>query len=83
MNLQILQLIIVSPERILFEGDVEHITFPGTLGSFAVFPEHAPLISSLEQGVINYSVDGNKKTLNIKSGFVEIKDDIISVCVEQ
>lgn len=83
MKLQVLQLAIVSPEGILYEGQVEHVTFPGTLGSFTVLPEHAPLISSLNKGVIQYSTDGKLEVLQIDSGFVEIKDDNISVCVEQ
>ena len=40
MKLQILQLTIVSPEHILFEGDVQLVTLPGTLGSFTVLPDH-------------------------------------------
>lgn len=83
MKLQVLQLTIVSPERVLYEGQVEHAMFPGTLGSFSVFPEHAPLISSLNKGKISYFTDGKLESLEINSGFVEVKDDNISVCIEQ
>jgi len=80
----ILQLSIVSPEKTLFEGDVSHITFPGEIGSFTVFPGHAPLISSLTKGEIKYtSGGGNTELLEIQSGFVEINNNIVSVCVEQ
>ncbi len=83
MKLQILQLTIVSPEHILFEGDVQLVTLPGTLGSFTVLPDHAPIISSLESGEITFSADGEMKSIEIKGGFVEVKDNLISICVEQ
>ncbi|WP_178300862.1 MULTISPECIES: ATP synthase F1 subunit epsilon [unclassified Bacteroides] len=83
MKLQILQLTIVSPEHILFEGDVQLVTLPGTLGSFTVLPDHAPIISSLENGEITFSADGEMKSIEIKGGFVEVKDNLISICVEQ
>ncbi|RGN47678.1 ATP synthase F1 subunit epsilon [Bacteroides sp. AF16-49] len=78
-----LQLTIVSPEHILFEGDVQLVTLPGTLGSFTVLPDHAPIISSLENGEITFSADGEMKSIEIKGGFVEVKDNLISICVEQ
>ena len=83
MKLQILQLTIVSPEHILFEGDVQLVTLPQTLGSFTVLPDHAPIISSLENGEITFSADGEMKSIEIKGGFVEVKDNLISICVEQ
>lgn len=83
MKLQILQLTIVSPERLLYEGDVQSVTLPGTLGSFTVLPDHAPIISSLEGGEIKFSVNHEMQSIEIKSGFVEIKDNLISICVEQ
>ena len=40
-----LKLRIVSPEKIVFVGDVDSVTVPGTTGEFQVLPNHAPLIS--------------------------------------
>lgn len=82
MKLQLLQLVVVSPEGVIFEGKVELVTLPGQVGYFTVLPEHAPLISSLRKGTLKYEKNGEKKTLDVESGFVEIKDNIISVCVE-
>lgn len=78
-----LQLVIVSPEHTLFEGKVESITLPGTLGEFVVWPEHAPIISSLQKGVIRYKHEGQEDKLEIQHGFVEVRDNNVSVCAEQ
>lgn len=82
MKLQLLQLTIVSPEGVLYEGKVGLVTLPGAAGSFTILPEHAPLISSLRKGILKYEENDEKKSLEIESGFVEVKDNIVSVCVE-
>lgn len=73
---------IVSPEKVLVDLKVDKVTFPGTRGPFTVLKNHAPLISSLEKGVIKYSVEGKQESISINSGFVELKDNELSVCVE-
>ena len=73
---------IATPEGILFEGQVESAKFPGTSGSFMVLPKHAPLISSLTVGKVIYTMQGEQKEMHIQGGFVEVKNNVISVCVE-
>ncbi len=74
---------IISPEGTLFEGEVTHATLPGTAGSFSVYPLHAPLISSLEKGAVRYWPNDHEERIDIESGFVEVKEDRITVCVER
>ena len=45
---------ILTPEKKVFEGNVTSATFPGSDGSFQVLDHHAPLISLLKQGVVEY-----------------------------
>jgi F-type H+-transporting ATPase subunit epsilon len=74
---------ILSPTGCVFEGEVMHITFPGELGTFAVFPSHAPIISALVKGIIAcFPPDGDKLTFPIESGFVEVNANYITACVE-
>ena len=73
-----LKLKIVSPERVEFDGEVESVTVPGTMGSFEVLTGHAPIISSLQKGVVEY--DG--KQLPVTGGFVAVQKNEVSVCVE-
>lgn len=77
-----LKLRIVSPERIVFDGEVESVLVPGTLGCFEILKDHAPIISSLEEGKVEYTAKDSKVYFNIKGGFVEVKRSEVSLVVE-
>lgn len=78
-----LKLKIVSPERIEYEGDVDSVLVPGTLGQFEILVNHAPIISLLDKGTVVYALPGGeKKPLAICGGFVEVQKNIVSLCVE-
>lgn len=78
-----LHLTILSPESKIFDGEVRSVTFPGTVGLFTVLPQHAPIVSSLREGALVYvSKDGGEHSLDIKGGFVELSNGVISACVD-
>ncbi|MCL2652057.1 MAG: F0F1 ATP synthase subunit epsilon [Candidatus Azobacteroides sp.] len=77
-----MKLNIISPEKILFSGEVSSVTLPGAMGSFTILKDHAPIISKLGEGTITYSFDGNEVSLPVKDGFIEAKRNIVTVCVE-
>lgn len=74
-----LQLKIVSPEKIEFTGEVERILVPGLQGQFEILNNHAPIISVLQKGVVEY----DKEQLPILGGFVEVQKNVVSLCVEK
>ncbi len=77
-----LQLTIVSPEKKLFQGEVNQVTLPGVMGSFTILPQHAPIVSSLTRGKIQYvTADGTSQNLEVMGGFVEMNDNNVSVCI--
>lgn len=76
-----MKLTIVSPENVLYCGEVDRITVPGTLGRFEVLANHAPIISSLEAGTLLYK-DSEERSMDIKSGFIEVDHNTVTVCVE-
>lgn len=53
-----LRLKIVSPEKVEFEGLVDSVLVPGTKGAFEILNNHAPIISSLQTGKVEYAVNG-------------------------
>ena len=78
-----LKLKIVSPEKVEFNGEVQSVFVPGTSGDFEILVDHAPIISSLEKGVVDYvKADGEKVSLGISGGFVEVQKNNVSVCIE-
>ena len=73
---------ISSPESHVVGHMVSQVKLPGTAGSFTVLGGHAPLITSLSEGDIEYIVGGEVKSVHIKSGFAEVQNDTVSVCAE-
>ena len=73
---------IATPEGIVFEGQVESAKFHGASGTFTVLPRHAALISALTAGKVVYAQGGKLTEMAIQGGFVEVKKNVISVCVE-
>ena len=75
---------IVTPDKKVFEGEVESATFPGTKGSFQVLNNHAPLISTLAQGKITYvrKAEGSQQ-LEVDGGVVEVLNNKITVLAEK
>lgn len=78
-----MKLEIISPDGILFDGEVQRVALPGVIGSFEILPKHAPLISALGQGEITYETDQGENKLAVGDGFVQVDQDVISICIEQ
>ena len=74
-----LKLKIVSPERIEFTGEVESVKVPGMLGNFEILTGHAPIISSLQKGIVEF----NGQQLEVLGGFVAVQKNEVSICVEK
>ena len=75
-------LVIYSPERVILEKMVCKVSLPGSKGRFMVLKDHAPLISSLEEGRVVFMSDGVEENVDIVAGFVEIANNKVTVCAE-
>ena len=73
---------ISSPERQITDQMASQVTLPGTAGRFTVLPGHAPIISSLTEGDIEYLEGEKRRSVHIRSDFVEVQGDTVSACVE-
>ncbi|MFA6276950.1 MAG: ATP synthase F1 subunit epsilon [Pedobacter sp.] len=73
---------ILTPDKKVFEGDVTSVTVPGTLGSFQILRGHAPIISTLEDGLVIIKDANGENIFNIKGGVVEVLDNKIIVLAE-
>ena len=77
-----LELRIVSPERIEYDGQVESVLVPGSMGQFEILQDHAPIISTHQNGEVVYTTKEGRVSLSIQGGFVEVQKNVVSVCVE-
>ncbi len=77
-----MRVLIVSPEKVLYSGEVSILRLPGEKGRFEVLDRHAPIISTLGQGSVECDTAGQPFAVDIKKGFVEISQGIATVCVE-
>ncbi len=78
-----ISLTILSPAGVLCSVQVSKVSFPGSAGAFTVYPEHAPLISSLLPGDISWTgADGSTGSVRIRTGCVRVLRDNIEACVE-
>jgi F-type H+-transporting ATPase subunit epsilon len=63
---------LVSPEKLLFSGEVEQVDVPGSEGDFGVLAGHAPLIATLRPGILTIYREGGAIRVVVNGGFAEI-----------
>lgn len=74
---------LVSPERRLFSGDVDHVVVPGEEGEFGVLPNHAPFMSVIRTGAITVLNDGSAEKTFIQGGFAEVTPEGLTILAEE
>jgi F-type H+-transporting ATPase subunit epsilon len=78
----VLQLEIVTPERLVEKDTIEEIQIPGKNGYLGILPGHAPLITELGVGEITYKADGMDYHVAVAWGFAEVLPDRVTVLAE-
>jgi F-type H+-transporting ATPase subunit epsilon len=73
----------VSPERVLFSGDVDQVDLPGMEGDLGVLPGHAPLVTLLRPGIVTIIRDGNREPVVVVGGFAEMGPGGLTVLAER
>ena len=77
-----LNLEIITPEKSVFKDQIESVTIPGTIGSFQILKNHAPLISSFEVGLIKIKKESNDSYYTTSGGTVEVNDNKVLVLAD-
>lgn len=70
---------IVSPQGIIFEGEVSSVTLPSYNGEITILPNHTPLFTKLSEGEAKLIKDGKEISMVTSGGFVEIKDNSVYI----
>ena len=75
---------IITPDKTIFQGEVETATFPGVDGFFQLLNNHAPMISALGKGDIRYKLEKKKEVhFLVDGGVVEVVNNQVNVLVEK
>src|SRR5580698_9441984 len=67
-----LHLEFVSPERVLFSGEVDQVDLPGTEGDMGILAGHAPLVTTLRPGIVTIFNGNTKVPIVVVGGFAEV-----------
>lgn len=73
---------IITPAEIVYQGEVESVTLPGSKAPFQVLKNHIPIVSSLDNGKIKLSTEKGEKLFQNSEGFAEISNNKVSILVE-
>ena len=77
-----IQLEIVTPERLVYEDEVDSVNLPGIEGELGILPHHAPLLSILGVGELRIRKGGAEESFAIVGGFVQVRPDKVVVMAE-
>jgi F-type H+-transporting ATPase subunit epsilon len=74
---------LVSPEKLLFSGDVDSVVAPGAEGQFTVLKDHAPVMTTLKAGVVTVAGgDGKVEKLFVRGGFADVSATGFTILAE-
>ncbi len=77
-----MQLDILTPDKKVFSGEVNSVSVPGAKGSFEVLNNHAPIISTLEKGLVKLAGKEGKMEFTISGGVIEVLNNKVVVLAE-
>lgn len=78
-----MELAIYSPEKTIYNGEANGVTVPGAKGLFEILDFHAPIISSLQSGMLTYKTPQGEFSIEVAGGFVNAANNKVSVCIEE
>ena len=73
---------LVSPEKMVFSGEVEQVDVPGSEGDFGVLAHHAPLIAMLKPGILTIRGPGGTERIVVVGGFAEVNGQGLTVLAD-
>ena len=77
-----MKLTIITPDKPIFNGDVTSVTVPGSAGSFEVLENHAPIVSTLEDGKVIIRTGNSEEIIYILGGVVEVINNNITILAD-
>ncbi len=76
------QLSLTSPEKLLFEEQVDQVDLPGAEGDLGVLAGHAPIVALLRPGLVTASSGAERETFVVLGGIAEFSDEKLTILAE-
>ncbi len=73
---------VISPEKVLFEGEVESVIAPAYDGEVGILPNHAPMVTLLGKGTLRLGAGGRAGRFSIAGGFLQVADNQVRLVTE-
>ena len=73
---------IVSQDRMVYQGEADLVSLPGSEGMMGILPNHAPLLTTLKLGVITVRSKGTEEYFTIAGGIAEVQPDIVTILAD-
>jgi F-type H+-transporting ATPase subunit epsilon len=73
---------LVSPEKLVFSGEVQQVDVPGVEGDFGVMEGHAPFVTTLRPGILTVHAAGGAQRMVVLGGFAEVSPDGLTVLAD-
>ncbi|GAP14536.1 ATP synthase F1 subcomplex epsilon subunit [Longilinea arvoryzae] len=73
---------IVSQDRIVYQGDADMVVLPGIDGVMGILPNHSPVLTALQYGIITVRLKGEEYYFTVAGGFVEVQPDQVTVLAD-
>src|SRR3954452_17812284 len=74
---------LVSPEKLLFSGEVDQVDIPGVEGDFGVLAEHAPFVLVLRPGILTIYQPSATQRVVVFGGFAEVSPGGLTILADQ
>jgi F-type H+-transporting ATPase subunit epsilon len=73
---------IVTQDRLLYEGPADMVLAPGSEGELGILPNHTPLLTTLDYGILRVRYQGDEIAFTIAGGFMEVRPDVVTVLAD-
>ncbi len=73
---------VVTQDKMLYEGPADIVVAPGVEGEMGILPNHAPLLTQLDYGILRVRYQGEEQAFTIAGGFMEVRPDVVTVLAD-
>jgi F-type H+-transporting ATPase subunit epsilon len=78
----VLKVSVISPEAVLFEGEVESLVAPAFDGEVGILTSHAPMVTLLGRGTLRLGAGSGERRFAVEGGFLQVADDEVRIVTE-